>query len=57
MKLYEVPNNTWVITQHGTKIHFFHIDGMYSFCKTEDGEICHLVAWEEVEIVLDKEEN
>jgi hypothetical protein len=27
---------------------------MYSYCKTDDGEVVHLAAWTEVEIVETK---
>lgn len=30
-------------------IRFHHIDGMYSFCHTNDGKLVHPVAWSEVE--------
>ena len=49
MKLHEVPNNTW-ITLNGEKLLFHHIDGMYSYCTTEDNRVVHLVAWAEVEL-------
>lgn len=41
----------------GELIYFDHIDGMYSFCRKvneetmEHGEICHIAAWTEVEVV------
>ena len=41
----------------GELIYFSHIDGMYSLCQKvneetmEHGEICHIAAWTEVEIV------
>lgn len=49
MKLYEVRNNTWVIW-NGERIFFMHIDGMYSLCKDEKGDLLHPVAFAEVEI-------
>ena len=30
---------------------FSHIDGMYSFCRDMNGNVVHLVCWQEVEIV------
>lgn len=64
MKLYEVPSNTYVkvleaevpppgalAVDVGQIIYFSHIDGMYSYCKDIDGNIVHLKAWTEVEIV------
>lgn len=62
MKLYDVPRKTWVkivgetkvppagiIADKGERIFFDHIDGMYSYCTDEAGEIVHLAAWTEVE--------
>ena len=65
MKLYEVPNHTRIKIAEaatkvppggmelpvGTEMHFSSIDGMYSFCVTDDGEVVHPAAWTEVEIV------
>lgn len=64
MKLYEVPNNTKVkvlsevkvppgapLINVGDIIKFGHIDGMYSYCHNEDGELVHMAAWTEVERV------
>lgn len=56
MKLYELPRND----EEGTKIYekcsdgssffrFHHIDGMYSYCKTEMGGILHINASTELE--------
>ena len=30
---------------------FYHVDGMYSYCRNRGGEIVHLKAWTEVEII------
>jgi hypothetical protein len=59
-ELHKVPNRTWVRVRatgkpgapdiKGERIFFDHIDGMYSYCKRENGEIIHLVAWQEVDI-------
>lgn len=60
MKLYNVPNRTWVkILGEPTippaapipdeVVFFDHIDGMYSYCKNQDGEVVYLAAWTEVE--------
>lgn len=54
MKLYDVPNNT-LIKVGETILKFHHLDGMYSFCTTEDGQVAHIFAGQEVEIVPDKE--
>lgn len=65
MKLYECKRNTKVRVlgdikvppdatpiNKGDIIDFGHIDGMYSFCHNEKGELVHLVAWAEVEPVI-----
>ena len=64
MKLYEVPRNTLIRVldkikvpicapeiKKGDILLFESIDGMYSCCKDKDGNVVHLVAWAEVEIV------
>lgn len=63
MELHKVPNNTRVrviepdITPPGAapaepkEYNFHHIDGMYSYCTDDSGNVVHLVAWQEVEIV------
>ncbi len=33
----------------GDILKFYHIDGMYSYCKDSEGNTVHLVAWAEVE--------
>jgi hypothetical protein len=62
MKLYECPCNTIVRVVSAEApppggrphnkdeiINFHHLDGMYSFCTNQKGEIVHLKAWTEVE--------
>lgn len=64
MKLYDVPNNSRIrvidddpsrpvgdTSPLGEVLSFHHIDGMYSYCKTDDGETVHLAAWTDVEVV------
>ncbi len=48
MKLYEVPRNTRVYLSDGTPINFEHIDGMYSYCTTTQGDVVHIGASTEV---------
>lgn len=50
MKLYDVPRNTRVVLYDGTVINFHHIDGMYSYCTTDSGDVVHLAAWTDVEV-------
>ena len=67
MKLYNVPRNSKIkvitdiqvppsspIVEKQDLLNFSHIDGMYSYCTKDSGEVVHLVAWAEVEIVDDK---
>jgi hypothetical protein len=69
VKLYDVPRNTWVkplddgeVPPTAKEIRaeepilFHHIDGMYSYCKDQWGNVVHLKAWQEVEIILDKKD-
>lgn len=63
-KLYDVPNNS-IIKLHtdldtppgAPKLHkneilkFYHIDGMYSYCKTMDNVVCHLAAYADVAVI------
>lgn len=64
MKLYDVPCNTIVrvlefsegppgapTVEKGEVVKFKHIDGMYSYCVNSGGELVHLKAWAEVEII------
>ena len=69
MKLYTVPKNTKVRLlgellnppgapelDVGTIVLFKYVDGIYSYCLTDKGEVVHPVAWSEVEIMEDKKE-
>ena len=67
MKLFKVPRGSWVkvgdddgdtkvppsapVIDHGQVVFFDHLDGMYSYCKDQEGNVVHLAAWAEVEIV------
>lgn len=65
MKLYDVPRNSKIKVVdyeqvvppaskaiiHNETLLFKNIDGMYSYCIDKDGDIVHLAAWTEVEIV------
>lgn len=55
MKLFNVPRNTRIkIVGEETELNFHHIDGAYSYCKDDEGNVWHIAAWTEVEIVGDK---
>jgi len=45
MKLYEIPNKSKIYEKvsDGSKYFIYdHLDGMYSYCISEKGGICHL---------------
>lgn len=56
MKLFEAPRNTrlWVPALERV-ILFHHIDGMYSYCTDEQGNVIHLEAGIEVEVAPERE--
>ena len=62
MKLYDVPRNSRIKVvvndkvppeaapiNEGEELNIKHLDGMYSYCTRDNGEVVHLVAWAEVE--------
>ena len=64
MELYNVPRNSRIKVISDIKVppgapeivendelNFRSIDGMYSYCTRDNGEVVHLVAWAEVEIL------
>jgi len=64
MKLYDCPRNSRIRVLKNTigppearsvsyneVIKFHHIDGMYSYCTDADGQVVHIPAWQEVEVV------
>ena len=64
MKLYDVPKNSRIKvivedkvppgasqSTEGEELNFRSIDGMYSYCTKDDGEVVHLAAWTEVELI------
>jgi hypothetical protein len=51
MKLYEVPKYSTIKLADGTVLNFNYIDGMYSYCTNDKGNIMHIPAWSDVEIV------
>ena len=51
MKLYDVPRNSRISMPDGVELNFHHIDGMYSLCTDDDGNVMHLAAWSDVEVV------
>lgn len=68
MKLYEAPRNNRIKIIGDVKVptsssqlivsqelNFHRIDGMYSYCTTDSGEVVHLAAWTEVEVIKTEE--
>ena len=64
MELYKVPRNSRIKVVRDIKVppaspmvegeeilNFSLVDGMYSYCTRDNGEVVHLAAWTEVEIV------
>jgi hypothetical protein len=50
MKLYEVPRNSRIILNEGEELNFHHIDGIFSYCTDDNGNIIHLSASTDVKI-------
>jgi hypothetical protein len=50
----KVPPSSPVI-EKAEELNFSHVDGMYSYCTRDNGEVVHLAAWTEVEIIDDKD--
>ena len=51
MKLYEIPKKSKIYCECEDKSNFIifeHLDGFYSYCKTEKGGIVHLGACQEL---------
>ena len=68
MELYNVPRNSRIrvvgdikvppaapIIEEQEELNFSHVDGMYSYCTRDNGEVVHLAAWAKVEIVGEDE--
>lgn len=56
MKLYDVPRNTLIRVEGCDQdILFHHIDGMYSYSTMSNGDVVHLVAWEDVTVCANQE--
>jgi len=52
VKLYNVPRNSTIVLKDGLELNFHHLDGMYSVCTDDDGNVYHIGATEEVEVKL-----
>ena len=55
MKLYEAPRGSKIRVlgdiDEGNVLYFDHLDGMYSYCIDSEGNIVHLSASAEVEVI------
>lgn len=51
VKLCNVPRDTHIKLSDAPEIefNFKHIDGMYSYCTNDAGDVVHLAAWTDVE--------
>ena len=61
MKLYDLKRDSGTkiycdLSDGSTYIIFHHIDGMYSYCKSENGEVVHLYAGTDL-VPVEGEEN
>lgn len=59
LKLFDLRRNTYIRVQgNGDEIlKFCHLDGMYSVCKDAEGNIIHLAAWTDVDVVQEAAES
>jgi hypothetical protein len=56
MKLYEIPNKSKIYEEVSDGSSYFiydHPDGMYSYCVSEKGGVCHLGLSQELEVFED----
>jgi hypothetical protein len=56
MKLYDVPRNSTIVLKDGLELNFHHIDGMYSVCTDDEGNVYHIGATEEVKVKLEEKQ-
>jgi hypothetical protein len=56
VKLYDVPKNSTIVLKDGLELNFHHLDGMYSVCTDDEGNVYHIGASEEVEVKLKGEQ-
>ena len=55
MMLYKVPKGSKIkLADTEEEYLFHHLDGAFSYCTNDKGDVVHLVAWEEVDIVKEK---
>lgn len=49
--LWRCPRDHVVELEDGTRLMFYHVDSLYSLCKTTDGQYCHPIATTIVRVV------
>ena len=52
MKLYEAPNNCKVVLDSGIELNFHSMDGMFSKCTDDDGNVYYIPADTEITVKL-----
>jgi len=57
LQLYNAPRNSMIVLENGLELKFHHIDGMYSVCTDEEGNVYHIGASEEVTVKEKKDES
>ena len=50
VKLYEVPRHSRIVLSNGVELNFKHLDGMYSYCTDDEGNVVHISASAEVTV-------
>ena len=54
MKLYDVPSGTRIVVRdedgNALRLTFHHLDGMFSYCTDDNGNVVHVAAAAEVEL-------
>lgn len=54
-KLYDVPRNSRIKVCDLLELNFYRVDGMYSYCTDDKGNVYHIPATEEVEVIEQKQ--
>lgn len=52
MKLYEAPNNCKVVLDSGIELNFHSIDGMFSMCTDDDGNVYYIPTDTEITVKI-----
>ena len=57
MKLYEAPNNCKVVLDSGIELNFHSLDGMFSKCTDDDGNVYYIPADTEITVKEESRRN